>query len=103
MSVMISAKCNRCNEKYPEIWVDRDNKGFPTTEGLLCVKCNNRNCLSRDWLEQCVQPIIPPLEDGKINRFEYSYTNDNGKRITKKMDPQMVEKHYQNNLKGNRR
>jgi hypothetical protein len=96
MSVMIAAKCNKCGYLYDNIWVNRDNKGLPTTEGLVCVGCNSRNCLSRDWAGQEIQAIIPPLEDGNINRFEYSYNDENGKRKTKKMDPKMVQKHFEN-------
>ena len=99
-SVMLATFCNTCGNKTPEMWVSRNHQGFPSLEGCVCGSCGSVNCISRDWSDNITHALIPPIEDGNINRFEYSYTNDNGKKITKKMDPKAVEKHFNNN-KGN--
>jgi hypothetical protein len=92
-SVQMAVKCNSCEKKYPSMWLDRNGKGFPIFEGVVCGECGNK-CMSRDWNSQEVNSIIPPLENGEINRFEYSYVNDNGKTINKKLDPKQVERHF---------
>lgn len=93
-SVMVSAICNKCQHKYVEMWLDRCPKGFPDYKSATCGQCGAKGCLSQDWAEQKVNSIIPPVEDGNINRMEYSYVNENGKTINRKMDPKMVEKHF---------
>lgn len=101
-SVMISATCNSCNRCYESIFVDRDTDGRPTLQGIVCSECGAKNCMTRNWGDQKVNVIATPAEDGNINRFEYSFTNDKGKKVTKKLDPQMVQKHFKNNYgKGN--
>lgn len=92
MAVQISAKCFRCNYIFPEIWVDRDAKGFPDPTGVTCQECGTKGCVKREWSQQAVNAIIPPLEDGQINRVEVNYTNDHGKKITKKIDPYVVRR-----------
>ena len=99
-SVLISAKCNKCQHLYPEYWVTRDFRGIPSLEGAVCSLCGSKNCISRNWEDNPTHAIVPPLEDGNINRFEYSYTNENGKTINKKMNPKDVQKHYDANYKG---
>jgi hypothetical protein len=92
-SVLMATKCNKCERKYPEMWLDRDGRGFPIFEGVVCGACGAK-CMARDWNAQEVQVINVPLEDGNINRMEYSYVNENGKTINKKLDPKMVERHF---------
>lgn len=99
-SVMLAAVCNHCHHKYPEFWVMRDHRGYPTFEGVVCTMCGVPNCLARDWSDNVLHVINQPLEDGQINRFEYSYTNEDGKKINKKMDPRDVQKHFENTSKG---
>ena len=99
MPVLLGTICNTCQNKA-DMWADRDLKGFPTLQGAVCGHCGGRNCITRVIQDDVVHALIPPLEDGNINRFEYSFTNDNGKRVTKKMDPKMVDKHFQQNNKG---
>jgi hypothetical protein len=97
-SVLISAICNACNHKYPEMWVDRDLKGIPSLEGMACGICGAKNCMSRDWSDNHVStPLIEG--DGEIKRFEYSYRDQEGKLHNCKMDPSQVKKHYKNNYK----
>lgn len=97
-SVLIAAICNACNRKYPEFWANRDLKGFPSLDGVVCGECGAKNCLSRDWSDsQISSPLIEG--DGEIKRFEYSFRDENGKLHNKKMDPGEVKKHYGNNYK----
>lgn len=94
-SVLIAAKCNRCEEKYDEIFVMRDLKGIPSCEGMVCQKCGNKNCLTRDYQGGVASTdrgaFIPA--DGEVHRFEYSYRDDSGKVHNKKMDGRSVQKH----------
>lgn len=98
MPVLESTVCNRCKNKT-DMWLDRNEKGFPNYQGIVCGVCGSVNCILKDWDETTCHALIPPPEDGEIHRFEYSYTNENGKRINKKMSPQDVKKHYENNQK----
>lgn len=93
-SVLMAVKCNKCGKKYPEMWLDRDLKGIPKTEGVTCGECGEK-CISRDWESQEVQVINIPLENGEINRFEYSFKDDNGKLQQRKVDPHIVRKHFE--------
>ncbi len=99
-SVMLAVKCNRCGHKTPEYWVTRDHKGFPSLDQAVCGECGGKNCVSRDWEDNVTHALIPPVEDGNINRFEYSFTDEKGKKRSGKMDPKMVEKHFKNNSGG---
>lgn len=99
MAVPINIICNKC-KVTKDVWVERDSKGYPSLQGLVCGDCGAVNCLSRNWENNITHTIIPPLEDGQINRFEYSYTNENGKKISKKLDPRDVNKHFNNHSKG---
>ncbi len=100
-SVMLSVTCNSCKNITPNYWVTRNHKGVPSLEGAVCNSCGLPNRLTRNWNDQEMQVINVPLEDGRINRFEASYVNENGKKIIKKFDPKEVERHFQNNSKGN--
>lgn len=102
MPLLVNAICNRCQNKS-DLWLNRDAKGNPDFQGCVCEKCGSVNCTSRDWTSQQMQTIIPPVDDGRINRFEYSYKDENGKTHTKKVDPSIVEKHFSlNSRKGNK-
>lgn len=97
-SMLVAAKCNMCNSIFKEIWVNRDKNGYPDFAGIPCGNCGKK-CLLRCWEEQKVNPIIPPLENGEVNRFEYEFRDDNGKKHTRKVDPSIVKKHYERNGK----
>jgi len=99
-NVLMATLCNRCGNKVSEMWVSRDSKGFPSLEGCICGNCGAANCITRDWGEQITHSIIPPVEDGNVNRFEYSFTSEDGKKHTKKLDPKLVDKHFEKNSKG---
>lgn len=99
MPVQIGTICNNCEFRV-DMWVDRDLKGKPTTEGVTCGQCGKTNCIARDWSANEVNGIIPPSEDGQINRFEYSFTDVDGKKHSKKLDPYQVRKHFE---KGGRK
>lgn len=98
--VLMSGKCHSCEKEYPEIWVERDLKGNPSFEGLVCTNCKSKNCIRRNWSEQKINSIIPLPEDGQVHRFEYEYRNEDGKKIQKKVDPSLVKKHLELANKG---
>ncbi len=98
-NVLISTICHRCNHKTPEMWVTRNHRQEISLEGAVCGQCGGRNCVGRDWQAEKAGPLIPPAEDGNINRLEVSYRDENGKQHVKKIDPKSVEKH----LKANER
>lgn len=101
--MMVGAICHKCNKKYAEFWVDRDHKGFPTFEGLVCGECGSKNCIRRDWADNNTA-VHPDLDgNGEINRFEYSFRDKEGKLHNKKMDAEQVKKHYANNYKEQRK
>lgn len=98
MNMFIDSICNRCSAKYHDIFVARDNKGYPSLVGIICQECGGHNCMSRDLSSGGIaQSLIPPAENGEINRFEYSYRDDSGKLHQKKLDPKSVQKHGQKN------
>lgn len=99
-NVMIEACCNRCKTHFSDLWITRNYKGEISLEGLVCGNCGVKNCMQRVWNNGLANTIMPVPEDGNINRFEYSYTTPDGKRVNKKMDPQMVEKHFKMTNKG---
>lgn len=97
---MIEAKCNKCNTHFSDYWVTRNYKGDISLEGAICGNCSAQNCLQRVWENGVPNSIIPIVEDGEVHRFEYSYTTPDGKKVNKKMDPKMVEKHFEITNKG---
>jgi len=101
-SAMIATKCNKCGHHEPEMWVTRDYKGNLSLEGVICGNCGVRNCLTRDWQESQISSYAPPAEDGNINRFEYTFRDENGKKHTKKLDPKNVENHFKKSEQPNR-
>lgn len=98
--VLMAGKCHNCEYLYPEIWVERDLKGNPSFEGLVCTNCTFKNCIRRDWGAQNVINNTSPPEDGEVHRFEYEYRNEDGKKIQKKIDPSLVKKHLELANKG---
>jgi hypothetical protein len=99
-SVMIEAECHKCKTHFEDFWVTRNFKGDISLEGIICSNCGTPNCIHRVWKNGMAGTLIPPAEDGNINRFEYSYTTPEGKKVNKKIDPKIVEKHFELTNKG---
>lgn len=92
MPVLVSCECHNCRKFYPEMWVDRDKDGFPSLSDAICGECGYKGALHRSYDGQKVYAIIPPPEDGQIHRFEYTHTNEDGKKTTRKIPADIVNK-----------
>lgn len=91
--IMVSAICNSCDHVFPNYWVDKDVKGFPSFEGLVCSECGKKNVIQRYWPN--TQVSTPLSEDGELKRFEYSYTNSEGKKIQKSIPAHHMKDHLE--------
>lgn len=102
MGIIIPAKCTSCSTRFSDIFVERDSSGKPTLVGHVCTNCNQKDSLIRDW-ESVTMPSSPIVENGELQRFEYSYRDPSGKLVNGKMSPAQINHHLTNAPRNSQR